>query len=158
MKKFDFKTRMQWGWFKAALFGAAVAVLIVPAAGNISGNTDSKTERENPILSVINSISFGPKVKVMLNGDVVALAKSEEAAQEAYKTARLAYNADGVRILNVDFTYEEVDKEKDAETVKGMKTLRGDSLSDAILESFDKYGTSGTRPYWASFIILDALN
>lgn len=143
MKKFDFKTRMQWGWFKAALFGAAVAVLIVPAAGNISGNTDSKTERENPILSVINSISFGPKVKVMLNGDVVALAKSEEAAQEAYKTARLAYNADGVRILNVDFTYEEVDKEKDAETVKGMKTLRGDSLTDAILDSFDKYGTSG---------------
>lgn len=138
--KFKFKTRMQWNWYKAALAGVAVAILITPAAGTTLGIGDvDKAERENPIISVINSISFGPKVKIVINGDVVALAKSEEAAKEAYKTARLAYNADGVKILNVDVSYAKVDKEKDAETVKGMRVLRNEKLSDAILSSFDQY-------------------
>lgn len=140
MKKFNFKTRMQWGWYKAVLLAIAVVILITPAAGNVFGNMDTeKTNNENPILSVINSISFGPKVMVIINGDVVALAKSEEEAQKAYKTARLAYNANGVKILDVDVTYAEVDKEKDAELVKGMKTLRKEALSNAILDSFGKY-------------------
>lgn len=138
MKKINFKTRMQWGWFKAALFGAVVAVLITPTMGTALNNSDS--DRENPILSALGSISFGPQYKVMINGDVVALAKSSEDAEKAYKKARLAYNADGVKILNVDVSYEVVDKEKDAETVKGMRMLGNDKLSDAILESFDKYG------------------
>lgn len=141
MKKFDFKTRMQLGWFKAALLGVAAVVLIAPAAGTRLGISDSnKDQKENPVLSAISSISFGPKVKVMINGDIVALAKSEEEAYEAYKTARLAYNAEGVRILNVDISCAEVDKEKDAESIKGMWVLKKDKLSDAILDSFGKYG------------------
>lgn len=141
MKKFDFKTRMQLGWFKAALLGVAAVVLIAPAAGTRLGISDSnKDQKENPVLSAISSISFGPKVKVMINGDIVALAKSEEEAYEAYKTARLAYNAEGVRILNVDISCAEVDKEKDAESIKGMRVLKKDKLSDAILDSFGKYG------------------
>lgn len=141
MKKFDFKTRMQLGWFKAALLGVAAVVLIAPAAGTRLGISDSnKDQKENPVLSAISSISFGPKVKVMINGDIVALAKSEEEAYEAYKTARLAYNAEGVRILNVDIFCAEVDKEKDAESIKGMRVLKKDKLSDAILDSFGKYG------------------
>lgn len=141
MKKIDFKTRMQWGWFKAALFGAAVAVLITPAAGVVlnNSNQDNK-EQDNPILSALNSISFGPKYKVMINGEVVAVAKSQEEAEEAYKAARLAYNADGVRILNVDVSYAEVDKEKDSEEIKKMRALHNNELSEAILESFDNYG------------------
>lgn len=143
MKKFDFKTRMQLGWFKAALLGVAAVVLIAPAAGTRLGISDSnKDQKENPVLSAISSISFGPKVKVMINGDIVALAKSEEEAYEAYKTARLAYNAEGVRILNVDISCAEVDKEKDAESIKGMRVLKKDKLSDAILDSFGKYGQS----------------
>lgn len=141
MKKFDFKTRMQLGWFKAALLGVAAVVLIAPAAGTRLGISDSnKDQKENPVLSAISSISFGPKVKVMINGDIVALAKSEEEAYEAYKTARLAYNAEGVRILNVDISCAEVDKEKDAESIKGMRVLKKDKLSDAILDSLGKYG------------------
>lgn len=141
MKKIDFKTRMQWGWFKAALFGVAVAVLIAPTAGTVFNNSNSDdTKQENPILTVLSSISFGPKYKVMINGEVVAIAKSQEAAEEAYKDARLAYNADGVKILNVDVSYAEVDKEKDTEAIKKMKVLRSDQLSQAILESLDKYG------------------
>lgn len=141
MKKFDFKTRMQLGWFKAALLGVAAVVLIAPAAGTRLGISDSnKDQKENPVLSAISSVSFGPKVKVMINGDIVALAKSEEEAYEAYKTARLAYNAEGVRILNVDISCAEVDKEKDAESIKGMWVLKKDKLSDAILDSFGKYG------------------
>lgn len=141
MKKFDFKTRMQLGWFKAVLLGVAAVVLIAPAAGTRLGISDSnKDQKENPVLSAISSISFGPKVKVMINGDIVALAKSEEEAYEAYKTARLAYNAEGVRILNVDISCAEVDKEKDAESIKGMRVLKKDKLSDAILDSLGKYG------------------
>lgn len=143
MKKFDFKTRMQLGWFKAALLGVAAVVLIAPAAGTRLGITDSNESlKENPVLSAISSISFAPKVKVMINGDIVALAKSEEEAYAAYKTARLAYNAEGVRILDVDISCAEVDKEKDAESIKGMRVLKNDKLSDAILDSFSSYGQS----------------
>ncbi len=143
MKKFDFKTRMQLGWFKAALLGVAAVVLIAPAAGTRLGITDSRESlKENPVFSAISSISFGPKVKVMINGDIVALAKSEEEAYEAYKTARLAYNAKGIRILDVNISCAEVDKEKDAESIKGMRVLKNDKLSDAILDSFSKYGQS----------------
>lgn len=141
MKKIDFKTRMQWGWFKAALFGVAVAVLIAPTAGTAFNNFNSENaEQENPIFTALSSISFGPKYKVMINGEVVAIAGSKEAAEEAYKDARLAYNADGVKILNVDVSYAEVDKEKDTDAIKKMKVLRSDKLSQAILESLDKYG------------------
>lgn len=141
MKKFDFKTRMQLGWFKAALFGVAVVVLIAPAAGTKLGFTDSdEMQKENPVLFALNSISFGPKVKVIINGEVVALAKSEEEAVEAYKEARLAYNAKGVKILDVDVTYAKVNKEEDAESIKGIRVLKKDKLSNAILDSFSKFG------------------
>lgn len=146
MKKFDFKTRMQLGWLKAALLGVAAVVLIAPAAGTGLGISDSgEALKENPVLSAISSISFGPKVKVMINGDIVALAKSEEEAYAAYKTARLAYNAKGVRILDVNISCAEVDKEKDAEAIKGMRVLKDDKLSDAILDSLGKYGQSDKK-------------
>ncbi|MDE5864147.1 MAG: peptidoglycan DD-metalloendopeptidase family protein [Lachnospiraceae bacterium] len=141
MKKYKFKTRMQWNWYRAALYGAVAVILVVPAAGNLPDSTSIRQKlEENPIVSAISSISFGPKVKVMINGEIVALAKSEEEAVEAYKKARLAYNAEGIKILNIDVTYGEVDKEKDGETVKGMRVLRDENLSNAILESFGKYG------------------
>jgi murein DD-endopeptidase MepM/ murein hydrolase activator NlpD len=146
LKKFDFKTRMQLGWLKAALLGVAAVVLIAPAAGTGLGISDSEEAlKENPVLSAISSISFGPKVKVMINGDIVALAKSEEEAYAAYKTARLAYNAKGVRILDVNISCAEVDKEKDAEAIKGMRVLKDDKLSDAILDSLGKYGQSDKK-------------
>lgn len=146
MKKFDFKTRMQLGWLKAALLGVAAVVLIAPAAGTGLGISDSaEALKENPVLSAIGSISFGPKVKVMINGDIVALAKSEEEAYAAYKTARLAYNAKGVRILDVNISCAEVDKEKDAEAIKGMRVLKDDKLSDAILDTLAKYGQSDKK-------------
>lgn len=141
MKKYKFKTRMQWNWYRAALYGAVAVILVVPAAGHLPDYTSIRQKlEENPIISAISSISFGPKVKVMINGEVVALAKSEEEAVEGYKAARLAYNAEGVKILNIDVTYGEVDKEKDKETVKGMRVLRDENLSNAILESFGRYG------------------
>ena len=143
MKKFDFKTRLQWGWFKAALAGVAFAILIAPAADGAIGKKDTvsqkKSESENPVESFFGSISFGNKVKVMINGKVVALAKSKEAGEEAYKTARLAYNEKGVQLLDIEVTYEDVDKEKDAATIKGMRVLNGEKLSNAILEGFDTY-------------------
>ena len=143
MKKFDFKTRLQWGWFKAALVGVAFAILIAPAADGAIGKKDTvsqkKKENENPVESIFGSISFGNKVKVMINGKVVALAKSKEAGEEAYKTARLAYNEKGVQLLDIEVTYEDVDKEKDAATIKGMRVLNGEKLSNAILEGFDTY-------------------
>ena len=96
-------------------------------------------------MSAISSISFGPKIKVMINGDVVALAPSEEAAQNAYKQARLAYNAKGIRALNIDVTYAEADKEKDAKAIEGKRVLKSQKLEDAILKSFDNYADADKR-------------
>lgn len=138
MKKIDWKVKMQWNWYKAAMIGTAIAVLLAPTAGAVV-EVHSEDVENNPIVSAITSFTFGPKTKVMINGDVVALAKNEEAAEEAYKAARLAYNADGVKLLDVDVSYELVDKEKDAKVVKGKKLLRNEKLEEAILDSFDKY-------------------
>ena len=147
MKKFNLKTRLQWGWFKAALFGVVFVILIAPSAGRILRTEDTQSQKnsndENSVTSFFSSISFGSKVKIMINGNVVALAKSREAGEEAYKAARLAYNAKGVQILDIDVTYQDVDKEKDADVIKGMHVLKGSALSSAILKSFDTYADAG---------------
>lgn len=145
MKKFNFKTRMQVGWFKAAMFGTVVGILLAPTAGKILTDKEKAFLTENPLVSAISSISFGPKIKVMINGDVVALAPSEEAAQNAYKQARLAYNAKGIRALNIDVTYAEADKEKDAKAIGGKKVLKSQKLEDAILKSFDNYADADKK-------------
>jgi murein DD-endopeptidase MepM/ murein hydrolase activator NlpD len=150
LKKLKFKTRMQWGWFKSALIGAGIGLLIAPAVDGALGMTnialnsekkaDGKQQESNG--SLLEGIYFGSKVKVLINGDVVALAKSEAEGEAAYKAARLAYNAEGVRLLDVDVTFEEADKEKDKETISGMKVLKDEELSKTILESFDDYATA----------------
>ncbi len=145
MKKLNFKTRMQVGWFKAAMFGTVVGILLAPTAGKILTDKEKAFLTENPLVSAISSISFGPKIKVMINGDVVALAPSEEAAQNAYKQARLAYNAKGIRALNIDVTYAEADKEKDAKAIEGKKVLKSQKLEDAILKSFDNYADADKK-------------
>ncbi len=133
MKKIDWKVKMQWNWYKAALMGTAIAVLLAPTAGAFV-EVNSEDVENNPIVSAVTSFTFGPKTKVMINGEVVALAKNEEAAKEAYKAARLAYNAEGVKLLDTDVSYELVDKEQDEKAIKGKKLLRDEKLSAAILE------------------------
>lgn len=145
MKKFNFKTRMQVGWFKAALFGTVVGILLAPTAGKILTDKEKAFLTDNPLVSAISSISFGPKIKVMINGDVVALAPSEEAAKNAYKQARLAYNAKGIKALNIDVTYAEADKEKDAKAIEGKKVLKSQKLEDAILKSFENYADADKK-------------
>lgn len=138
MKKIDWKVKMQWNWYKAALMGTAIAVLVAPTAGALI-ELKSEDVENHPIVSTITSFTFGPKTKVMLDGEVIALAKNEAEAKEAYKAARLAYNADGVKLLDVDVTYELVDREKDEKAIKGKKLLRDERLEAAIFESFDAY-------------------
>lgn len=136
MKKIDWKVKLQWNWYKAALMGTAIAVLLAPTAGAFV-EVNSEDVENNPIVSAVTSFTFGPKTKVMINGEVVALAKNEEAAKEAYKAARLAYNAEGVKLLDTDVSYELVDKEQDEKAIKGKKLLRDEKLSAAILEHFN---------------------
>ncbi len=145
MKKFNFKTRMQLGWFKAAMFGTVVGILLAPTAGKILTDREKAFLTDNPLVSAISSISFGPKIKVMINGDVVALAPSEEVAKNAYKQARLTYNAKGIKALNIDVTYAEADKEKDAKAIEGKKVLKSQKLEDAILKSFDNYADADKK-------------
>lgn len=145
MKKFNFKTRMQVGWFKAALFGTVVGILLAPTAGKILTDKEKAFLTDNPLVSAISSISFGPKIKVMINGDVVALAPSEEAAKNAYKQARLAYNAKGIKALNIDVTYAEADKEKDAKAIEGKRVLKNEKLENAILDSFEHYADADKK-------------
>ena len=138
MKKIDWKVKMQWNWYKAALFGTALAVLLAPTTGALL-EVNSEDVENHPIVLAITSFTFGPKTKVMMNGDVVALAKNEKEAKEAYKAARLAYNADGVKLLDVDVSYELVDKEKDKEAIEGKKLLRNEKLTAAILENLSGF-------------------
>ena len=133
MKRIDWKVKMQWNWYKDALLGTAIAVLAAPTAGSLI-EVKSEDVENNPIVSAVTSITFGPKTKVMIDGEVVALAKNEEEATNAYEKARLAYNADGVKLLDVDVSYALVDKEKDKAAVKGKKLLREERLEAAILE------------------------
>lgn len=139
MKKIDWKVKLQWGWYKAALIGAAIAVLAAPTAGALV-EVKSEDVENHPIVSAITSFTFGPKTKVMINGNVVALAKNEAEAKEAYKAARLAYNADGVKLLDVHVTYELVDRKQDKTVIKGKKLLRDEKLTTAILASLESYG------------------
>ncbi len=139
MKRIDWKVKMQWNWYKAALFGAAIAVLAAPTAGSLI-EVKSEDVENNPIVSAITSFTFGPKTKVMLDGEVIALAKNEAEARTAYENARLAYNADGVKLLDVDVSYALVDKEKDKTAVKGKKILRNERLETAILDELRACG------------------
>jgi len=137
VKKIDWKVKMQWSWYKAALMGTAIAVLLAPTAGALV-EVNSEDVENNPIVSAITSFTFGPKTKVMINGEVVALAKNEEAAQKAYKEARLAYNAEGVKLLETDVSFQLVDKEQDEKAIKGKKILRNEKLTTAILDHLNE--------------------
>lgn len=141
MKKIDLKVKLQWSFFKAAFIGTAVAVLIAPTVGAI-WEVKSEDVENNPVVSAISSFTFGPKTKVMLDGKVVALAKNEEAAKVAYQKARLAYNADGVKLLDVDVSFEPVDKEKDEKAIKGKRFLRDERLTEVILSGLNDCGNN----------------
>lgn len=155
MKKIDFKTRAQWGYFKSAVLGLAIGTLIAPGISDLIRRYDSaeadgmgiKEQIEETYASILNHFNTGDRVKVKINGDIVAIAKSEEAGREAYKSARLAYNSNGVKPLWVEADYQVVDKdnEVDKELLKEMKPLDEQELTDAILKSFDKYGDSNKK-------------
>lgn len=148
VKKIDFKTRAQWGYFKSAIFGLAIGMLIAPGIKdllneyeNVDGNGRKtvKEKAEDMAASIMDSFSAGGKVKVIINGNVTAIAGSEEAGREAVKNARLQYNADGVKPIWVDILYEPVDKENEADKalLKEMRTSKGEELENAIIASFD---------------------
>ncbi|MDE5778464.1 MAG: M23 family metallopeptidase [Lachnospiraceae bacterium] len=142
MKKFGFKKRAQWGFYKAALLGAAFAVLLAPAAYdilNIKTKSNKDAVEEKSLTDFFGTISFGEKTKVVINGDVVAISKGKEAGEAAFKAARLAYNAKGVKLLNLDVSYEKVDKEKDAGQIKDLRVQQGDELTATILSSLSAY-------------------
>lgn len=136
MKKFGFKTRIQWRWYTAAFFGIALALLIAPRLDDALGITNE----EDTLITVMNSITYGDKVKIMINGDIVALAKSEKAGKKAFNAARLAYNKKGVQILDIDVDFEKVDVREDMKAIRGMHVLGNNKLENAILESFSDYG------------------
>lgn len=145
MKRYNFKTRAQIGWFKAAMVGTVIGLLIAPTAGRIMSSQEKAFLTDNPVIDAIGSITFGPKTKIMINKDVVALAKSEEAAKEAFQNARLAYNANGVKVLDIDVSYAQVDEEKDKKAIKGKRVLRNEKLEAAILNSFDRYADADKK-------------
>lgn len=137
MKKFDFKIRMQWGFFRAALVGMGIAALIAPSAGRALGIGSLEEPVQSAMDSAgafINGIFGGNQVKILINGEVVALAKNEKAAREAYNLARLSYNAEGVKILDIDVSYEAVNRKEDAEALRGMHLQRNDKLKDTITQ------------------------
>lgn len=143
MRKIKFKTRAQWGYFKSAIIGIAIGMLIAPGIADLIrdnenseyGNRQSVKEKlEDYIDTIASSFAPGERVKVIINGDVVAIAKNQSEGDTAFKQARLAYNADGIKPLWVDVTYEQVNKDDpaDKELLKNNKTMKEQELVDAI--------------------------
>ncbi|MBQ8085108.1 MAG: peptidoglycan DD-metalloendopeptidase family protein [Lachnospiraceae bacterium] len=148
MKKIDFKTRAQWSYFKSAIFGLAIGMLIAPGISDLIRGYENAAPVESTSVkdkvrdmadSVMDYFVPGQKVKVLINGNVAAIAKSRSEAEEAYKQARLSYNSDGIKPLWIDVSYEDVDREndKDVALLKEMKPLKGQELTDSIMAAFD---------------------
>lgn len=150
MKKPDFRKRVQWGYFKSAIIGLAIGMLIAPGISDILREYEASGtgERVNILDRAQDEISElkdrfmpGEKVKVLVNGEVAAVARSAEEGEAAFKAARLAYNAEGIKPLYVDMEYILVDNESEADKalVKELKIKRDEELTDAILSCFDRY-------------------
>ncbi len=144
MKNIEFRTRAQWGYFKSALLGLAIGMLIAPGVSDIIREYDNPTGERKSVAeklsdsvdSVMDHFVFGDRVKVMINGEVVALTRSADEGEKAYKAARLAINKDGIKPLWIETDYEPIDKDNEADKalMKEMKTLKGQELSDRLFE------------------------
>ena len=120
MKKIKFKTRAQWGYFRSAIIGTAIGMMIAPGIADLirePDNDDSanksgiKEQIQYCVDSILTAFAPGDRVKVIINGNVVAIAKNREEGEAAFKQARLNYNSDGIKPLWVDVSYEEVNKD-----------------------------------------------
>ena len=142
MKPFSLKTRLQWGWFKAAMIGTAIGLLIAPTVKDRLETPDKQIS-----LSDLTARLYpGSRIKVKLNGQTVALAKSAAEAEAAYQAARLQYNRDGVRILHVELACEPADREKDADLLKQFQVLTEEELTKDLLTYFNDYADRDRQP------------
>lgn len=138
MKKIGLKTRTQWGFYYAALLGILLAVLLVPASGEVLGVGDIQV-LYNPVTVFLEQVLHINTVKIVINGKTVAIASSLESAKEAYKTARAGFNGQEVRILDVDADFILTDKEKDRELLKSKKAQGKEALVRTIKEELNHY-------------------
>ncbi len=145
MKKIKFKTRAQWGYFRSAIIGTAIGMMIAPGIADLirePDNDDSanksgiKEQIQYCVDSILTAFAPGDRVKVIINGNVVAIAKNREEGEAAFKQARLNYNSDGIKPLWVDVSYEEVNKDnqEDKKLLKKMKTKKDDELVKVVTE------------------------
>lgn len=136
MKKLDWKTRLQWGIYIAALLGLAIVILVVPETGAVPGigNID---KIENPVAVFLDDIFGGDKVIIFLNDSPVAVAGSLEEGKTAYKNARLQCNKNGLQIVDASVTYVFADKEKDADYLQENKILKEDVLETLLYQQLN---------------------
>ena len=145
MKKIKFKTRAQWGYFRSAIIGTAIGMMIAPGIADLirePDNDDSanksgiKEQIQYCVDSILTAFAPGDRVKVIINGNVVAIAKNREEGEAAFKQARLNYNSDGIKPLWVDVSYEEVNKDnqEDKKLLRKMKTKKDDELVEVVTE------------------------
>ena len=145
MKKIKFKTRAQWGYFRSAIIGTAIGMMIAPGIADLirePDNDDSanksgiKEQIQYCVDSILTAFAPGDRVKVIINGNVVAIAKNREEGEAAFKQARLNYNSDGIKPLWVDVSYEEVNKDnqEDKKLLRKMKTKKDDELVKVVTE------------------------
>ena len=88
---------------------------IIREYDNPTGERKSVAEKlSDSVDSVMDHFVFGDRVKVMINGEVVALTRSADEGEKAYKAARLAINKDGIKPLWIETDYEPIDKDNEA--------------------------------------------
>ncbi|MGN0497386.1 MAG: peptidoglycan DD-metalloendopeptidase family protein [Lachnospiraceae bacterium] len=127
MKIVKWKTKIAWGFYVAVIAGALFAILMVPA----SGGSDFF---DNPVTGLLDNVFGDNRVKVIVNGETIAIANSMESGKEAYKAARLHCNEKGLQMMDIAVSFDYVDKERDGELLKRNKTLKGEALENHIYE------------------------
>jgi len=155
LNKQDWKLRAQWGYFKSAFVGLAIGMLIAPGVSDIiRGYEDGthvsiKDKVADCAMSVTDLFVGGDKVKVLIDGEVFAVARNKDEAEEAVKKAGLLHNKDGIKPLFCDISYETVDteNEKDKELVKKFKTLKKDKLVEELLGRYESTNSNKSLAY-----------
>ncbi|MCR5701352.1 MAG: peptidoglycan DD-metalloendopeptidase family protein [Lachnospiraceae bacterium] len=155
MNKQDWKLRAQWGYFKSAFVGLAIGMLIAPGVSDIIKGYENGTHLSvkekvaDCAMSVADVFAGGDKVKVLIDGEVFAVARNKDEAIEAVKTAGLQYNKDGIKPVFCDISYEAVDpeNEKDKAIVKKFGTYKKDKLTDELLGKYESMGGNNSLAY-----------
>ncbi|MGN0438587.1 MAG: peptidoglycan DD-metalloendopeptidase family protein [Lachnospiraceae bacterium] len=136
MKKFGWKTRLQWGIYVAALFGIFLAAIFVPSPGNTAYFGNGKIN--NPITALLEDAFSKQRIIVAINNQPVAVAGSLEAGEAAYKAARLRCNKNGLVLVDATVSYIVADRKRDGQFLREHNILKEADLEQLLYKQLNQ--------------------